>query len=259
MKTFICIKQAIDWNASTKDLRIDPISNVATLSFARYCIDQFDEIALEVGLQYREKNGGELHAITLGAADSDDVLRRALAMHADHAVFVDRGNSMASTAEALAASIRRYGGGIVLCGRTSSMNGTGQTGPAIAELLSMPFVANVIRIEGAVNDWFCHCETSGGYEVFRVTRPFVATVTNAESNLPRVTSIKDAMRAHRSKIETIKIESVLDESTLVHQQHTRVLRRYIPNVSRSCLIVPGAPHEQVEVLAQYIRKVSAQA
>jgi len=258
MQIFVAIKQALDWNASTKDFRIDPKTNEVAVSFARYRIDQFDEIALEVGLQYRERLGGELRALTVGSEDADDVLRHAYAMKADHATLVESTETEASTPELLAAAVRHYGGGIVLCGRTSSGSGTGQTGPAMAEVLGVPFVANVVYIEGQENEWLCRCETAHGYEVLKVTRPFVATVTNADTSLPRVPSMKDVMRAHRAKFETLNAEVLGAAAGAAYPQRTRVLRRYVLTTSRACQRIGGAPQEQAKALAQYIRTVSTQ-
>ncbi|MPZ47057.1 MAG: hypothetical protein GEV05_27575 [Betaproteobacteria bacterium] len=259
MQIFVCVKQALDWNASTKDFRIDSATHEVALSFARYRIDQFDEIALEVGLRYRERVGGELRALTVGADDADDVLRHAYAMKADHASLIDFTGSEASKHELLAAAIRHYGGGIVLCGRTSSVGGSGQTGPVLAELLGVPFLSNVIHIDGEENAWLCRCETANGYEVLKVTEPFVASVTNADSNLPRVPTMKDLMRAHRSKFETITADTLVPACAAASPQRTRVLKRYVPTMARSCQRLGGEAHEQARALAQYIRSVSSQA
>lgn len=258
MQIFVAIQQALDWSASTKDFRIDPATQNVVVSFARYRIDQFDEIALEVGLQYRSRAGGELRAINVGGEDSEDVLRHALAMNADRATLVDRGGSAASAPELLAASVRHYGEGIVLCGRTSSSNGSGRTGPVVAELLGLPFIANVVAIEGGENAWLCRCETACGYEVLKVTRPFVASVTNADTNVPRVPSMKDRMRAHRSSFETVAA-AALTQPAMASVPPTRVRRRYLAATSRACRRIEGAPQTQAKALAEYIRGIASQA
>ncbi len=258
MNIFVCIKQALDWNASTKDFRIDPKTQEVSLSFARYRIDQFDEIALEVGLRCREKLGGELRAITVGGESADDVLRYALALKANQASHVKYEGVETSTAELLGAAIRHYGSGIVLCGRTSSVGGAGQVGPAISELLDMPFVPNIVQIEGKEGEWLCKCETAYGYEVLKLTKPFVASVTNSDINLPRVPSIKDVMLAQRGKLETLIAESLLaPESAFVPR--ARVLRRYIPSTSRACHRIEGSPQEQAKELASFIKTVSTRS
>ena len=257
MKIFVCIKQAFDWNTSSKDFRIDPKTNQVKVSFARYCIDQFDELALEVARRYRDQQGGEVRALTIGPAEADDVLRHAFAMKADHATLVERTDTDVSTAELIAAAVRHYGGGIVLCGRISSDNGTGQTGPEVAELLGVPFVANIVHIEGGENDWLCRCETPDGYEILRLSTPFVAGVTNADTIVVRAPSIKDVMLAHRAKSETLVAASLCPPYEAAFATRTRVVRRYVPVTSRTCQRIEGTLQEQARALAQYIRTVSA--
>jgi len=259
MHIFVCIKQALDWNASTKDFRIEPTTHQVAVSFARYRIDQFDEIALEVALQYRDRQGGEVRALTVGPAEADDVLRHAYAMKANHATLVESTDKDVSTAELLAAGVRHYGDGIVLCGRTSSDNGTGQTGPALAEFLGVPFVANVVHIEGGENEWLCRCETPDGYEVLKLSSPFVASVTNADTNMPRVPAMKDVMLAHLAKIETLAAATLCPSPGAAFAPRTRVLRRYVPVTSRACQRMEGTPQEQARALAQYIRTVLTRA
>ncbi len=259
MNIFVCVRQALDWNASTKDFRIDPKTQDVAMSFARYRIDQFDEIALEVALQYRKRLGGEVRALTVGPVDADDVLRHAFAMKADHATHVECTGEEGFTAELLAAAVRHYGDGIVLCGRTSSVRGTGQTGPALAEILGLPFVANVVHIEGKQNEWLCKCETLHGYEQLKLTGPFVASVTNAETNLPRVPGMKEVMRAHRAKFEVLKGDALCPSPSPAFAQRIRMVRRYVPVTSRACQRIDGSPSDQAKALAQYIRSVSTQA
>ncbi len=254
MRLFVCVKQALDWNASTKDFRIDAATHKVSVSFARYRIDQFDEIALEVALQYRTKQGGQVSALTAGPADADDVLRHAFAFKADQATLIEREDENVPTAELLAAAVRHYGGGaIVLCGRTSSENGSGQTGPALAEILGLPFVANVVQIDGEENVWLCRCETADGYETLKVTTPFVASVTNAATNIPRVPTMKDVMQAHRAKLEVLAAVTLCPDS-VARAPTTRVLRRYVPVTARACQRIEGAPAQQAKALAAYIRQ-----
>ena len=74
MQVIVCIREALDWNLSTRQFRIDPKTFEPVVAHARYRIDQFDEIALETALQYRELSGGTVRALCVGSADSEDTL-----------------------------------------------------------------------------------------------------------------------------------------------------------------------------------------
>lgn len=267
VRVFVCVKQVLDWNASTKDFRIDPVTGQVAVSFARHCIDQFDEIALEVALQLRDRFGGVVHALTAGSADGDEVLRHAFAMKADAATLIERDGTHVSNAALLAAAISRNSdNGVVLCGRTSSDNGSGRTGPLLAEFLERPFVANVVSLERDGAAWLCRRETHGGYEVLRVTRPFVASVTNTSLNVPRAPTMKDVMQAHRAKIDVLPAASLCpsqyaagDVREREGEQGLRVRRRYVPASSRACERLQGTPAQQAKQLAEYIRRCQLDA
>ncbi len=250
MQTLVCVREALDWNLSSKQFRIDPASFEAVVAHPRYRIDQFDEIATETALQLRESCGGTVRAMCVGTVDSEDTLKYALAMQADAATLIETGAAIHSAAQWLAAAIQREpDAGIVLCGRVSSDYGTGQTGPMLAELLSRSFISNVTRIEGADNDWHCTRETPSGHEVLRVTKPFVATVTNATHNVPRVPAMKHVMQAHRKTIDVVKASSLgIDAPNTVS-----VVRRHVPVNLKGCQFIKGTVAEQARELAVYLR------
>lgn len=155
----------------------------------------------------------------------------------------------------LAAAMRRLGSrGVVLCGRTGSERGSATTAPLLSELLGVPLLTNVVRMEQHAQGWICQREEARGYERVLVSGPFVASVTNASFNVPRVPSLKDKMRAHRQKIDTISSETLMNEEQYPHCgiAALKVVRRYVPQVERQCTRLSGDVSEQAGALADYI-------
>ena len=99
----------------------------------------------------------------------------------------------------------------------------------------------------------CRCETADGYETLKVTTPFVASVTNAATNIPRVPTMKDVMQAHRAKLEVLAAATLCPDSATCTPM-TRVLRRYVPVTARTGQRIDGAPAQQAKALAEYIRQ-----
>jgi electron transfer flavoprotein beta subunit len=255
-RIIVCVRQALDWNMSTKDFRIDPHTQEPVVAFSRYRIDQFDEIAVEVALQARTGDGVDVHPLSVGPRGAEDVLKHALGMGAENAALVEHARASApSVPGLLAAAIQRLGGAaVVLCGRTGSERGSGTTAPLLAELLHIPLVTSVVHIEKHERGWMCRREEAGGYERVLVSGPFVASVTNASFNIPRVPSLKDKMRAHRQKIETISSDALMAD------EHCRargvaaveVIRRYVPQTARQHARLSGDVAAQARALADYI-------
>ena len=154
MKTLVCMKQVLDPDVPARDFQIDPERKEAKVGSANLVTDIFSENALETALQLRQAHPGEITALCYGGEKGEDVLRKALAMTADHAVLVQRqGNTNPdpeTVAKVLAAAIRKLGAfDLILVGRESGDWGVGQTGGLLAAELGLPYLSLVDRIEPA--------------------------------------------------------------------------------------------------------------
>jgi electron transfer flavoprotein beta subunit len=256
---FVCVRQALDWNVSTKDFRIDRDTNEPVVAFARYRIDQFDEIAVEVTLQAIAGSSASdslVHAVSVGSPAAQDVLKHAIAMGAAQGTLVEHSATSDTSVPGLlaAATLRVCSEPVVLCGRTGSERGSGVTAPVIAEVLGTPFIANVVRMERHAEGWVCQRESATGYERVLVKGPFVASVTNASFNVPRVPSLKDKMRAHRQSIDSVPAAALVggDQGTACGLAPLHIRRRHVPEVARQCTRLDGEVSAQAMALASYI-------
>jgi len=264
MRVISCVRRSLDWTLSTKDFRIDQQTYEPVISFPRYRIDQFDEIAVEVALQYAATEAAKacVHALGVATRKEEDALKHAVSMGAAAATLVAADNDGASAAGLLAAFVRRHAdAGIIVCGRTGSGNGSGSTGPLLAELLGWPLVSNVIRIsrDGPVH--VCQRESLHGYERVAVAGPFVASVTNAPCNVPRIPGLKDKTRAYRLPVEIVDSAALMQEGDWrpVATPLPHLKRRFVPVTSRECRRFDGDIPEQARALAQYIVRELAPA
>ncbi len=171
-------------------------------------ISSYDEVAVEVAIQAKEKFGGQVTVIMIGSKEALQALHQALAMGADNAVLIcdpifERADSFGK-ARILAAALRKIGDfDLVLCGRQAGDVEMGLVGPFLAEELGIPcvtLVANVIASEGGKIHLKRPIET--GYEVVQAPLPCLATITNDESNIPRYASVKRMRAAMRIPIPT---------------------------------------------------------
>lgn len=108
--------------------------------------------AVSQGVLLAQETGGRCTVLTLGPPAAEDCVREAVAWGADSGVLVTdpafAGSDTWATAKALAAALEREGPfDIVLVGRNSVDADTGQVPPELAELLDLPLVAGVKRLE----------------------------------------------------------------------------------------------------------------
>ena len=86
MKILVPVKRVIDYNVK---VRVKPDGSGVDLSNIKMSMNPFDEIALEEAIRLKESGKAEeIIAVSIGAAQSQETLRTALAMGADRAILV---------------------------------------------------------------------------------------------------------------------------------------------------------------------------
>jgi len=140
-----------------------------------------DRCALEAALRIKEAVGAEVIVLPRDPLpDDDDVLRQALALGADRAVyFVDKvGNAGdAVMTHVLAAAVERLGGAdLVLTGATTLDTGQGQLGPRLAEALGWAQILDVWQAAVSEEKVQAVCQDGGDYVTVEADLPVVVTV-----------------------------------------------------------------------------------
>lgn len=147
LKIIVCVKQVPLLSA----LRFDSEAKRLVREGVPLELNELDVYALSEAIHLREIHGGEVVALTMGPPQAHAALANALAMGADRAIHLnDRAFSGAdtlATARALATAIQREQFDLILCGRHSIDAETSQVGPEIAEMLGIPQVSAIQRIE----------------------------------------------------------------------------------------------------------------
>lgn len=167
-----------------------------------FMMSPYDEIALEEGLRIRERFKGEVVAISLGGDAHKETLRKALAMGADKAVLLkdDSVRDSYAVAHALAEELKARAPDVILFGKQSIDFDDAQVGTLVAELLGLPSVAVVVKLEIQDGTVVCEREIEGGREVVQTKLPAVFLAQKG-LNDPRYPSLKGIMAAKSKPIE----------------------------------------------------------
>jgi len=205
MNMIVCVKQVIDPEAPPASFKVDTAANKAVMQGVPPVIDPYGEYAVEASLKIKGAQGGKVTVLSMGTNLLREVVKKPLSMGADELIlledeaFID-GDSW-STAYALAMAIKKIGEyDLILCGREASDSNAGQTGSGIAEILGLPGVTLVRKIDIADGAVKVERVTADGYEVIELPLPAVITVSN-EIGEPRYPTVKGIMAA--KKIEPI--------------------------------------------------------
>jgi electron transfer flavoprotein beta subunit len=227
----VCIKQV----PGTTQVKVNPETGTLIRDSVEAVINPFDEYAVEEALRIREKVGGIVTAITMGPPQADSALRHAISMGADEAVLISdmafAGSDTWATSYTVSRGIKKLGNAnLVICGKQAIDGDTAQVGPGVAEMLDMPFVAWVRKIE-EISDSSIRVERlmEDGYDIVEMPLPALITVVK-EINEPRMASLKGKMRAKKAEIKILTAADLdADLSKIgLKGSPTQVLRSFVP-------------------------------
>jgi electron transfer flavoprotein beta subunit len=209
MDVVVCVKQV-----PSSEARIAIASDGRSIdrTGVDMVVNPYDEYAMEEGLKTREKFGGTLTVVALGPAKTEEALRTCLALGADRAMIAKEesilGGDFLGTARILAETIRPLKPHLILCGKVSIDVENNGTGVALAELLGLPHVSVVTKIEWKdEGHLIAHREIEGSTEVVEVELPAVLTASKG-LNEPRYPSLPGIMKAKKKPIDEITAATV---------------------------------------------------
>jgi electron transfer flavoprotein beta subunit len=259
MHIVVTVKQVPDPDIPPSHFKVDEANNrVIPPSGVAPVMNGYDANALEAALRLKDAHGGEVTVLSLGAAEARDTLKRALAMGATQAVLVSDPafNDLDSlaTARVLAAAIKKIGQfDLVLCGRQASDTDAGQVPLGIAELLDLPSVSPVRKVEPSNGGFKVERIVEDGHQIIRVPGPCLLAVSS-EIGEPRYPPLRGIMAAGRAQIPVWgPSDLALDPTQLTPRRQLR--RLYVESREAQVeLIEADSPAEAGEKLALKLRE-----
>lgn len=199
MKIAVIIKEVPDTEARIllKDGRPD-------LSSVNMVVNPFDEYAVEEALRQAEKNpGSTVTAVFVGSEASRKNITSVLALGADDAVLVaDHAVALLDplqVARVLAAVLAELKPDVILAGKQGVDYDLGLTAIAVAEMLGLPHVGIVTKLELSGSAFRAESDGDDGKLVTEGALPAVFTAEKA-LNEPRYASLKGIMAAKKKPV-----------------------------------------------------------
>jgi len=220
MNSIVCCKQVPDPEAPSDYFKVDSERNQLIPSQSlRQVINPFDENAIEAALRIKDQHGGKVTIVFMGDNFLRDVVKKPLSMGADELVLLEdeayEGGDSWSTAYTLTAAINKIGEyDLIFCGRQASDWDAGQVGIGIAEMLGIPSVTLVKKVEVMENNARVERVIEDGYQVVEVSIPALITDSN-ELGEPRFTTLKGIMASNKKQPTIWKPKDLgIDESKI---------------------------------------------
>lgn len=216
MKLFVCINHVPD---TTAKISIAADKTSIDKTGVTYIINPYDEFAVEECLKLREKNGGEVTAVSLGGESHKETLRKAMAMGVDKAVLLkdDGTRDSLAVAKGLADYLKGQAPEMVFFGKQSIDGDDAAVGQMVAEMLGVPSVSVAVKLEVTGTSVQAEREIEGGHEVVETTVPCVITAQKG-LNEPRYPSLKGIMGAKKKPIEEFPAMTAESLTTVVEMK-----------------------------------------
>lgn len=259
MHIVVCTKQIVDPEIPSGEFKVDFKAKQAVQDQGEPVLNPYDENAIEVALQLKDRDKDiKVTALTMGGESSQKVLRRALAMGCDEAIWLkDLSFEMldsAGTAAVIAKAIRQAeNADIILCGRQAGDWDMGQVGALLAEDLQIPCITLAFNIEKKGDVLFVKRETENGMAVLEVAMPALANITNSSTNQPRYPSVKGVLMAGRKQIPTFSAGDLSIDAEIPKRVVVEELT--LPSYDRQVMFIDGedGPEKAVALAAHLIK------
>ncbi|HUP64271.1 MAG TPA: electron transfer flavoprotein subunit beta/FixA family protein [Thermoanaerobaculia bacterium] len=253
MNSVVCISQVPDTEARIKIAAGGKTIEEAGLKFI---VSPYDEFALEEAIRLKESKGGEVVVLTFGPDRAAQALRECLARGATRAMHI-KGDSGAidslGIAQILAAAIRTLEYDLVFLGKMGVGTDNSLVGPMLAELLELPQVNVVTKLELGDGKLTAHREVEGAEEVIEASLPALITAQKG-LNEPRYASLKGIMAAKKIAIDTkTPADLGLNEDELFNKRVVTMTLEMPPEKSPGTKIDGSDPAAAAKKIVDYIQ------
>ena len=214
MKILVCVSKTPD---TTAKIAFTDNNTKFDVNGVQWIINPYDEwYALVRAIELKEADASTIiHLVTVGAADAEPIIRKALALGGDEAIRVNADSHDSFYIAAQIAEVAKQGSyDLVFTGKeTIDYNGS-SIGGMVAELLDLPYISLATKFELAGTTATVTREIEGGEEVNEASLPLVVSATKgmAEARIPNMRGIMAARTKPLKVVEPAAVEALTSVS-----------------------------------------------
>ena len=247
MKILVCISKTPD---TTAKIAFTDNNTKFAADGVQWIINPYDEwYALVRAIELKEADPSVvIHLATVGGADAEPIIRKALALGGDEAIRINLEHADSYSIAAQLAEVARSGGyDLVFTGKeTIDYNGS-SIGGMLAEMLDMPYISLATSFQISGNTATLVRELEGGQETLEASLPLVVSCQKgmAEQRIPNMKGIMGARTKPLKVVEPATIEAL-----------TTVVNFDLPPAKAGVkLISPDQPEELVRLLREEAKAI----
>ncbi|HVG40409.1 MAG TPA: electron transfer flavoprotein subunit beta/FixA family protein [Chitinophagaceae bacterium] len=210
MKILVCISKTPD---TTAKIAFTDNNTKFAEAGVQWIINPYDEwYALVRAIELKEADAATvIHLVTVGGADAEPVIRKALALGGDEAIRVNADPvDTYFVASQVAAIVKSGGYDLIFTGKETIDYNNGAMGGMLAEMLDLPYVALATNFQINGTTATVKREVQGGEETVEVALPVVVSCQKgmAEARIPNMRGIMAARTKPLKVVEPVAVESL---------------------------------------------------
>ena len=257
MEILVCVRRVPD--TSENEIQLNSEQNDIERDDLVYSVNEWDNYAVEEALQIVGRLGGHVTVVTVGGEDDEEILRRQMAMGANHGVLLSdaafEGSDGLGIARILAAFVKKGSYDLVLTG-VQAEDGGAAVGGMLAALLDYPFASlvNAVEVLDGARALRVSREIEGGNrEISEIDLPCVLSIQTG-INEPRYVGMRGIRQVASIPIPTHGAADLGLAADTVGAAGAKVWREdyFVPPAGKGAEMLQGKRDEVVDKLVELL-------
>ena len=256
MEILVCARRVPD--TSENEIALNSAGNDIESGELVYSINEPDNYAVEEALQIAARAGGTVTVVTVGGEEDEEILRREMAMGANHGVLLSDEGFAESDGRGIAAILKafvRKGNYDLILSGVQAEDGAAQVGGMLAAMLDYPFASLVTAIEILDGKKLkISREIEGGNrEINEIELPCVLSIQTG-INEPRYVGMRGIRAVASVPIPTYGAAELGVDAGSVGAAGAKVKRvdYFIPAAGKGAQMLEGNREEKIEQLIELL-------
>jgi len=257
MEILVCVKRVPD--TAENEIEVAAGGSDIERDDLVYSVNEWDNYAVEEAIQIVDKVGGSVTVVSVGDEESEEVVRREMAMGANNGLLLTddafEGSDGRGTATLLSAAARKGSYDLILAGAQAD-DGAGQVGGMLAAMLDLPYasVVNSIEVLGEKKLKIGREIEGGNQEMNEIDMPCVLSIQTG-INEPRYVGIRGIRKVASVDIPVWTSSDLGLTAGSVGAAGARVKRLdyFVPELGEGAEILEGSMEEIADKLIELLK------
>ncbi|MBU1194271.1 MAG: electron transfer flavoprotein subunit beta/FixA family protein [Proteobacteria bacterium] len=256
MEILVCVKRVPD--TAENEFELNSAGNDLDRDDLVYSVNEWDNYAVEEAIQIVDKIGGNVTVVTVGDDESEEVLRREMAMGANNGILLTddafEGSDGKGIATILKAEVEKGKYDLIMTGAQAD-EGAGQVGGMLAAMLDLPYASLVNKIEPGEGKIKVGREIEGGnQEMNEIELPCVVSIQTG-INEPRYVGIRGIRKVASVEIPEKGASDLGVDASAVGEAGAKTKRvdYFVPDLGDGAEMLEGSTDEIITALIEKLK------